>query len=87
MYIVQQHTNNDRPQKKICCRISDFPAVPVRMQPKNCISQCLCTTGPCIILPQATGLSVRWFAVMGMDREKEMARELDLIDILYSDNL
>jgi hypothetical protein len=28
-----------------------------------------------------------WFAVMGMDRDKKMARELALIDILYSDKL
>ncbi len=40
-----------------------------------------------IYLTQAIGLFVGKFAVIGMDRDKKMARELALIAVLYSDNL
>jgi hypothetical protein len=57
------------------------------MQLKKCISQCLCVIGTCIFLPQAIGTFVRKFAVMGMDREEEIARKLALIAVLYSGKL
>ncbi len=76
-------------KRKFCRRISDFivgvvlRATKKLRQPMPVYDWSLYS----IYLPQAIGLFVRWLAVMGMDREKEKARELALSAALYSDNL